>query len=106
MKNIKVFNQILDTRLLYGSADTKAQRSLAGYIIKTGNTTNPTFGAAFMMLREIEYCKQKNIIYNLLFCVDKDDQKRIVKIVETAIKGGLDQFSFSKREISYIITLF
>lgn len=106
MKNIKVRPCTWETRSLYQSAKTPAQRALAGYIVKTGNTSNPICGAAFSMLRDIEYYRQKDIIYDLLFCVGPEEQKQIVKIVEAALKGSLDRFSFTKREITYIITLF
>ena len=106
MKNIKVYPHTWEMRSLYQSANTPAQRALAGYIVKTGSTNNPICGAAFSMLREVEYCQQKDIIYNLLFCVEEKDRKQIVKMVEAAIKGSLDRFSFTKREITYIITLF
>ena len=106
MKNIKVLPHIWETRSLYQSANTSAQRALTGYIVKTGNTSDLICGAAFSMLRDIEYCKQRDIIYNLLFCVEPEEQKQIVRIVEAALKGSLDRFSFTKREITYIITLF
>ena len=106
LKNIKVYPHTWETRSLYQSANTPAQRALAGYIVKTGNTSNPICGAAFSMLRDIEYCKQRDIIYDLLFCAEPEEQKQIVRIVEAALKGSLDRFSFTKREITYIITLF
>ena len=77
MKNIKVLPHIWETRSLYQSANTPAQRALAGYIVKTGSTSNPICGAAFSMLRDIEYCKQRDIIYDLLFCVGPEEQKQI-----------------------------
>lgn len=106
MKVIYVQPHIWEVKSLYQSAQTPAQRDLAGYIIKTGNANNPICGAAFSMLREIESCRNRGLIYQLLFVVTIDEQKQILKMVETALNGGLHRFSFTKREMIHIITLF
>ena len=103
MKTIKVIAQTTDIKTLYKRAKTSAQRSLLGYMAKTGVVTNPIFCGAFNVLRNIEWCMEGDEIYSLYPIEDSSTVAKIVNIAQSALDGDFNSFAFSAREIDNII---
>ena len=103
MKTIKVVATIYDIRTLYKKAKTSAQRALLGYMTKAGVTTDPIFGGAFNVLRNIEWCMDGEEIYSLYPLEDSETTKKILHVAQLALDGEFASFSFSTREIDNII---
>ena len=99
MKTIKIYDTVYDIKELYRKANTPAQRALAGYMIKSGQTSNPIFGGAFRFLREVEHCLRTEEIYEIYSLVDSNIKKQIIHIAQIAIDGELDKFALSEKEI-------
>lgn len=102
MKIIKVYDTIYDIDLLYKETKTKAQRALFGFMLKTGVVNNATFCGAFRILKVIEHQNANKKIYKLICdksCTQAEERK-IYTIAECALRGDLDGFAISKREIS------
>lgn len=100
MKLIYVMETKWDIENLYASATTKAQRSLLGYMIKTGRSDDLIFGGAFAMLRDVENCAT---LYRLT--INTNHYKDIIKIAQEAKQGTFRRFAFSKREIRHILRI-
>ena len=103
MKTIKVIANAHDIRSMYKKARTSAQRALLGYMVKTGVATTPVFCGAFNVLRSIEWCIEGKEVYNLYPFEDSATTAKIIDIVQMALDGEFDYFSFSTREIDNII---
>ena len=103
MKTIKVMSATIDVPTLYKRAKTSAQRALLGYMVKTGVVTNSIFCGAFNVLRNIEWCVDGEEIYRLYPLEDSITFNKIIDIVQSALDGNFDSFSFSTREIDNII---
>lgn len=95
---IKIYDTIYEPILLYRKANTQAQRSLVGYIIKSGQVHDPIFGGAFSLLRAIEHCNAHGEIYELQSIVDNDTKKKIMHVAQLALDGKLDKFTISERD--------
>jgi hypothetical protein len=103
MKNIKVMAVTSDVRTMYKRAKTSAQRALLGYMVKTGEVANPILGGAFNVLRSIEWCMDGGEIYNLYPIEDSATVSKIIDVVQSALDGDFNSFSFSAREIDNIV---
>lgn len=103
MKTIKVIANTHDIRSMYKKARTLSQRALLGYMVKTGVATDPVFCGAFNVLRNIEWCVDGKEVYNLYPFEDSTTTTKIIDIVQSALDGEFDYFSFSAREIDNII---
>lgn len=100
MATIKICDVIYDTTTLYRKANTDAQRSLLGYIIKAGKINDPIFGGAFALLHRIEHCNANGEIYKLYPMVDEQTEKKIVHVAQMALDGKLDKFTINETERS------
>lgn len=100
MATIKIFDVIYDTTTLYKKANSDAQRSLLGYIVKAGKTNDPIFGGAFALLHSIERCNANGEIYKLYPMVDEHTEKKIVHVAQMALDGKLDKFAVNETERS------
>ena len=100
MKTIKIYNISYDIKTLYRKANSPAQRALAGYMIKSGQTYDPIFGGAFHFLRVVERCVATEEIYEIYNCTDDETKQKIIHIAQLAIDGDLDKFVLSEREIN------
>ena len=103
MKTIKVMSAKNDIRTLYKKAKTFAQRALIGYMVKTGEITNPIYGGAFNLLHSIEWCMDEDVIYRLYPLEDSVTVSKIVDIAQSALDGNFNSFSFSAKEVDNII---
>ena len=103
MKTIKVMATTYDIRNLYSRAKSPAQRALLGYMVKTGEMSNPIFGGAFHILRNIEWCVGYGEIYNLFPIENTTIVTQIVDIAQSALDGKFDSFAFSAKEINNIL---
>ena len=97
MKPIEINAIPWDVKSLYQEAKTPALRALFGYMLKTGNTNDPTLGGAFSLIRDIEMCNGN--IYRIIPAVSRSKEKEIITIAETAMAGKLKGFALTKMEI-------
>jgi hypothetical protein len=100
MKEIKIHQMHYAIEALYSKAKTKSQRALLGYMVKGGHATDPIYGGAFRLVREIESFAG---IYVLATDESFKDTTEIIRIAESAMSGLWDEFAFSEREISTIL---
>lgn len=99
MKNIKVEETLYDLKSMYRKAQTDAERALLGFMLKAGLTNDTVFGGAFAVLHAVENCKG---LYKLLpYCNSKENEKKIIFIVEKALDGEWDDLAISKKDIAY-----
>lgn len=103
MRTIKVAANTSDIHTLYKKTRTSAQRALLGYMMKTGMATNPIFCGAFNVLRSVEWCMDGGEIYSLYPLEDSCTVAKIIDIVQSALDGDYNSFSFSAREIDNIM---
>ena len=101
MKNIKVVEIQYDLKSMYRKADTYAERGLLGFMIKAGLTNDTIFGGAFNVLHLVENCRG---LYKLLpYCDNKENERKILHIVEKALDGEWDDLAISKKDITYYL---
>lgn len=100
MKKISVRQNYYDIQALYKKANTKTQRALLGYMVKGGYASDPVYGGAFTLVREIESYAG---IYILETTENSKTTKEIIHIAESAMAGLWDEFAFSEREINTIL---
>jgi len=100
MKIIEVKSVYYNIVSFYKKANTKTQRALLGYIIKGGHVSDPIYGGAFDLVREIEKCVG---VYLLQSAENYETVEAIVHIAESAMLGMWDDFAFSEREINTIL---
>lgn len=101
MKNIKVQETLYDVKSMYRKANTNAERALLGFMIKAGLTNDTIFGGAFAVIHAVENCHG---LYRLLpYCDSKENERKIIYIVEKALDGEWDDFTISKKDIAYYL---
>ena len=88
--------------MLYRLAKTTNQRALVGYMTKTGKVFNPIFGGAFNMLCNVEWCMKNNQLYALDSLEDSKTTSMIIDVVQKALEGKYNSFSFDEKEINNI----
>lgn len=99
MKSIKIEETVYDIKSMYRKANTIAERSLLGFMIKAGYTNDSIFGGAFHVLHAVESCKG---LYRLLpYCNSKENEKKIIYIVEKALDGEWNDLAISQKDITY-----
>lgn len=98
MATIKIYDAVYDTTTLYKKASTDAQRSLLGYIIKSGKVNDPIFGGAFALLKNIERCNANGEIYKLYPIVNDETERKIIHVAQMALDGKLDKFTINETE--------
>ena len=95
---IKINHHTYETLTLYKRATTEAQRSLAGYIIRSGKVNDPILGGAFHVLCKIERCNEEGEIYELYNLLSSQEKRKILDYVQMAMDGELDQFMVAETE--------
>lgn len=95
---IKINHHTFETLTLYKRANTEAQRSLAGYIIRSGKVNDPILGGAFHVLCKIERCMEEGEIYELYNLLNAQEKRKVLDYVQMAMDGELDQFMVSETE--------
>lgn len=95
---IKINHHVFETLTLYKRASTSAQRSLAGYIIRSGKANDPILGGAFHVLCKIERCNEQNEIYELYNLLSAQEKRKVLDYVQMAMDGEFDQFMFTESE--------
>ena len=101
MKRIKVMETVYDLKSMYRLADELSERALLGYIIKAGLTDDTIFGGAFAVLLAVNRCDG---LYKLLpYCDTKENEKKILHIVECAMRGEWDDLAISKKDANRIV---
>lgn len=95
---IKINHHTFETLTLYKRASTEAQRSLAGYIIRSGKVSDPILGGAFHVLCKIERCNEDGEIYELYNLLSSTEKRKVLDYVQIALDGELDQFMVSETE--------
>ena len=95
---IKIDHHTFETLTLYKRACTEAQRSLAGYIIRSGKVNDPILGGAFHVLCKIERCNEQNEIYELYNLLSIQEKRKILDYVQMALDGELEKFMVSEAE--------
>lgn len=103
MINIKIEARSNGTSFMFQNAETKAQRALLGYMVKSGLATDPILGGAFNVLCKIEECERNNVIYIFSLCCEHEVATEIATIAEKAKLGEYNKYAFSKRELSKIL---
>ena len=102
MKTIEVKSRGFHIKSLYQAASgSLSRRALLGFMVKTGNTNNFTFGGAMALIRDIENCNRNDEIYRLN--MTSYESTNIVFIAEKAMSGEMDELAMSEREIARII---
>ena len=89
---------------MYKKANTKTQRALLGYMVKSGLVTDHIWESAFNLLHEIEKCESKNMIYILNIGCEPDVATEIGNIAEQAKIGVYNKYAFSNWELAKILT--
>ena len=95
---IKINHHTYETLTLYKRATTEAQRSLAGYIIKSGKVNDPILGGAFHVLCKIERCNEEGEIYELYNLLSAQEKRKILDYVQMAMDGEFYQFMIAETE--------
>ena len=95
---IKINHHTFETLTLYKRANTEAQRSLAGYIIRSGKVNDPILGGAFHVLCKIERCNEEGEIYELYNLLNAQEKRKILDYVQMAMDGEFDQFMITETE--------
>lgn len=95
---IKINHHTFETLMLYKQANTEAQRSLAGYIIRSGKANDPILGGAFHALRLIERCNNVGEVYELYNLVSNEEKRKILDYVQMAMDGDFSQYIISESE--------
>lgn len=95
---IKINHHIFETLTLYKRACTEAQRSLAGYIIKSGKVNDPILGGAFHVLCKIERCNEQNEVYELYNLLSSQEKRKVLDYVQMAMDGEFDKFMVTETE--------
>lgn len=99
MKSIKVTEIQYDLKSMYRKANSLSERALLGFMLKAGLTDDVIFGGAFAVLCAVERCKG---LYKLLpYCDSKENERKILYVVECALDGEWDDFAISQKEINY-----
>ena len=95
---IKINHHVFETLTLYKRANTEAQRSLAGYIIRSGKVNDPILGGAFHVLCKVERCNGQREIYELYNLLSSQEKRKVLDYVQMAMDGELDKFMISEAE--------
>lgn len=101
MKRIKVMETKYDLKSMYRLADELSERALLGFMVKAGLTDDTIFGGAFAVLLAVNRCDG---LYKLLpFCDNKENEKKIIHIVECAMNGEWDDLAISRKDATRIV---
>lgn len=95
---IKIDHHTYNTLTLYKRANTEAQRSLAGYIIKSGKVNDPILGGAFHVLCQIEHCNEEGEIYELYNLLSSQEKRKVLDYTQRAMDREFYKFMFSETE--------
>lgn len=95
---IKINHHVFETLTLYRRADTEAQKSLAGYIMKTGKVNDPILGGAFRVLCKIERCNDEGEVYELYNLLTSQEKRKVIDYVQMAMDGEFSPFMFTEAE--------
>lgn len=95
---IKINHHTFETFTLYKQASTEAQRALAGYIIRSGKTSDPILGGAFHVLKKIERCNEEGEVYELYNLLTTEEKRKVIDYVQMALDGELDPYMFNEAE--------
>lgn len=95
---IKITHHTFETLTLYKRASTEAQRSLAGYVIRSGKVNDPILGGAFHVLCKIERCNEQGEIYELYNLLKPEEKRKVLDYVQMALDGELDKFMVTRGE--------
>ena len=95
---IKIDHHSYNTLTLYKQATTENQRSLAGYIIRSGNANDHILCGAFHVLKRIERCNSDGVLYELYNLVSNEEKRKILSYVQMAMDGEFDAFMFNEAE--------
>ena len=100
---IKINHYTFDTLTLYKRANTDAQKSLAGYIIRSGKASDPILGGAFHVLCKIERCNAEDEIYELYNLLSNEEKRKLLDWVQMAMDGDLNKFMIPNAERTSMI---
>lgn len=98
MKIIKILDTVVDMQTYYSKCNTDSTRGLVGFIIKTGQTTDPVLGGAFLALVKIEQCMFEREIYSLYPVCDRETERKILHVVQLALDGKFANIALNERE--------
>lgn len=109
MKTIKLTERMLEIDTMYRRAKycpTKANRSLLGYMLITGQTNNEILCGAYHALSAVERAMEERELYQLYPCCKaKENERKIKEIVDDALNGIYDSYAVAVKDIDKYLML-